>query len=121
MLFRSVRTLAEAEVRQIVTAHRDARVEVSQFYNGSRELWITLPGSRESPTFKANADDITLELLTKESIAYRTLLAGRDFDFQAPDPGEAVVYIVLLMVGAAGLLWFAKWGLARSAEGSPAH
>ena len=113
-----VRTLAEAEVRQIVTAHRDARVEVLQFYNGSRELWITLPDSRESPTFKANADDSTLELLTKESIAYRTLVQGRDFGFRAPDPGEAVVYIVLLMVGAAGLLWFAKWGLAWSTKGS---
>lgn len=44
----NVHTLSGMEAQKMITAHKDARFEVFQYNNGSKELWIN--SAKESPS-----------------------------------------------------------------------
>jgi hypothetical protein len=83
-----------------------ARFEIVEYSIGSRELWITPPGSSHYPCFIASADDSTLALLAENKIIYHTMSQGRDFGFGVPRRGVSLFWISLLTMGAVSLLWF---------------
>jgi RNA polymerase sigma factor (sigma-70 family) len=101
------RTLSGAEVRTVVTEGRKARFEVFQFKNGSRQLWITLRGSRRYPDFIAPVDDPTLTLLARNGIAWKPSVQGLDFGIGTPLRGTSAWCIALLAAGAVTLPWWA--------------
>lgn len=90
-----------------ISQHHDARFEVFQYHNGSRELWITLPQCRHYPNYIAPADESTLALLTESKVAFNTIVQGRDFGYASPRRWLTAPAIVLLATGAVFLLWWA--------------
>jgi RNA polymerase sigma factor (sigma-70 family) len=101
-----IHTISGPEVQQIIATSKDVHCEVFQYNNGTRELWITLNGSRHYPNFIAPADESTLALLAEQRIAYRTLIQGRDFGFRGPSRWVSLLCISVLAAGAAFVL---KW------------
>ena len=98
-------SVSSAAAQTIILKHKDARFEVFQFNDGSKELFITPLWSRHYPAFIAPADDATLALLAENKLAYKTYVQGRDFGHR--DPSQRILWpaIVLLPVGAVFLLW----------------
>ena len=89
---------------KMITENKDARFEVFQFDNGSKELWITPPRSRHYPGFIAPADEATLALLADNKISYKTCVQGRDFGYRDPSRWILVPCIFILPAGAVFLL-----------------
>jgi hypothetical protein len=88
----------------MITEHPDAKLEVFQFADGSKELFITPPHSRHYPGFIAPADDATLAVLADNKLSYNTYVQGRDFGHRDPSPWILWPYIILLPIGAVPLL-----------------
>jgi hypothetical protein len=101
------RTISGAEARTVITEGRKARFEVIQFKNGSRQLWITLTGSRHYPDFVASVDEPTLTLLAGNGIAWKASVQGLDFGIGSPLRGTSAWCIALLAAGAVTLPWWA--------------
>jgi hypothetical protein len=99
-------SLSAAAARKMIAGHQAARFEVVEYSNGSKELWITPPGSRHYPRFIVPADEDMLALLGENKIAFRTSIQGRDFGYGGPTRGVSLFWISLLTTGAASLLWF---------------
>lgn len=98
--------ISGAEARNIIAQHKNARFEVVQYDDGSKELWITLTWpSRTYPGFIAPADESTLALLAENQISYRTMVQGRDFGYRDPSKWMLLLGIFILPAGAIYLLW----------------
>jgi RNA polymerase sigma factor (sigma-70 family) len=102
-----VRRIAGEQVARVIAQHPKARFEVFQYFDGSRELWIT---DRRTPEFIAPANESTLGLLTRQGITCETYVAS----YMAGAPGylgrsqsAAVLWILALAAVAGGLLWWA--------------
>jgi len=93
--------------QKIILEHQDARFEVFQNDDGSKELFITPPNSRHYPGFIAPADDATLALLAENKLSYKTYVQGRDFGHRDPSPWILWPCIILLPIGSVFLLWWA--------------
>jgi hypothetical protein len=110
-----------AAASKMITEHKDARFEVMQYDDGSKELWITPSHSRHYPEFIAPADEAMLALLADNKISYKTCVQGRDFGFRDPSRWILVPCIFILSIGAVFVLWWA-WKkdrrLTASAESS---
>jgi hypothetical protein len=105
--------------QRIILEHKDARFEVFQNDDGSKELFITAPNSRHYPSFIAPADDATLALLAENKLAYKTYVQGRDFGHRDPSPWILWPCIILLPIGAVLLLrraWKKDSGLPASVQ-----
>jgi RNA polymerase sigma factor (sigma-70 family) len=98
-------TISKAEARRIISYHKNAKFEILQYDNGSKDLWITLPGSRTYPGFTTPADESTLALLAENTISYRTVEQGRDFGYREPNRWMVLLCICVLTVSATFLLW----------------
>jgi len=105
-LAHSAQTVSGAEVARIMAEHRNARFDVFQFDDGAKELWITPPGSRRYPAFKAPADESTLTLLAEKHISHQAFVQGRDFGFRGPTRAVSLLCSFVLAMGAASLLWW---------------
>jgi RNA polymerase sigma factor (sigma-70 family) len=99
------RSISGAEAGRIISQNKNARFEVLQYDNGSKDLWITLPGSRTYPGFTAPADESTLALLAENKISHTTMVQGRDFGHREPGRGLLLLCIFVLAAGATCLLW----------------
>ena len=97
-------SISGAAVGKIITEHKNARFEVLQYDNGSKELWITPFRSRHYPGFIAPADESTLALLAENKIPYKTAVQGRDFGFREPSRWILLPCIFILPIGAVFLL-----------------
>src|SRR5208282_6018671 len=98
--------ISGAEAQNIISQHKNARFEVMQYDDGSKELWITLTWpSRTYPGFMAPADEPTLALLAKNKISYQTQIQGRDFGYRDPSRWMLLSCISILAAGATYLLW----------------
>lgn len=107
--------------QKIILEHKDARFEVFQNNNGSRNLFITPPNSRQYPGYIAPADDATLALLAENKITFKTYVQGRDFGHRDPSPWILWPCIILLPIGAVFLLkraWQKDHGLSTSGQSS---
>ncbi|MGA3145687.1 MAG: RNA polymerase sigma factor [Verrucomicrobiota bacterium] len=102
-----IHNISGPEARQIIAEHKDIHCEVFQFNNGTKELWLTLNGSRHYPNFITPADEPTLALLAEQKIAYRTFIQGRDFGFRGPGRWMSLLCISVLSAGAVFVLWWA--------------
>ncbi|MGD0650796.1 MAG: sigma-70 family RNA polymerase sigma factor [Verrucomicrobiia bacterium] len=100
------RTISGAEAGRIISEQKNARFEVFQYDNGSKDLWITLPESRSYPGFITPADEPTLALLAENHISYKTYVQGRDFGFRGPTRWVSLTCSFILMAGAVILLWW---------------
>jgi uncharacterized membrane protein YphA (DoxX/SURF4 family) len=100
-------TLSAAAARTMIVAHPNARFEIREYSNGSRELWVTPHGKRHYLGIIAPADDSTLALLAGNKINYKTLLQGRDFGYGVPTRGVALLWISGLTAVAGLVLWLA--------------
>ena len=100
------RTISGAEAGRIISEQKNARFEVFQYSNGSKDLWITLPESRSYPGFVTPADEPTLALLGENHISYKTFVQGRDFGYRGPTRWVSLSCSFVLMAGAAILLWW---------------
>jgi len=91
-----------------VSTSKIIRCQVFQFSNGTKELWIAASdGSRRYSQFIAPPDQSTLALLADHGIACQTLVQGRDFGFRDPNRWVALLGILILVTGAAGMLRWA--------------
>jgi len=97
-------SISGAAAAKIISENKNARFEVFQFDNGSKELWITPPRSRHYPGFIAPADEATLASLADYKISYKTAVQGRDFGFRQPSRWVLVPCIFILPTGAVFLL-----------------
>ena len=93
-------TISGAEAGRIISEHKNAWFEVFQFDKGSKELWITPPGSRNYPGFIAPADESTLALLAENNISYKTYVQGRDFGYRGPSRWLSLSCSFILTAGA---------------------
>ena len=100
-------SISRAAAEKIITEHNNARFQVFQYDNGSKELWITLPHSRQYPGFVAPADDATLTLLSENKIAHETSIQGRDFGYRQPNSWLLLSCSFILTAGAILVLWWA--------------
>ena len=98
------KSVAGVAAQKIILEHKDARFEVFQNADGSKELFITPPNTRHYPGFIAPADQPTLALLADHQIAYKTYVQGRDFGHRDPSPWILWTGIILLPIGAGFLL-----------------
>ena len=103
--------IASVEARRILSEHPNVRLEVYQFHDGSKELWITKYPSRTHPSFTTPADEPTLALLTEHNLPYETLVQGRDFGYRGPSRSLALTGSFLLAAGGLTLLW---WVMKRN-------
>lgn len=103
-IFHYSQSISGAAVRKMITEHKNARFEVFQYDNGSKELWITPPRSWHYPGFTAPVDDATLALLADNKISYKTFVQGRDFGFRGPSRWILLPCIFILPIGAVFLL-----------------
>ncbi len=71
-----VHYVTSGEIPDMVAQHKNARYDVFEYRDGSRELWIS---DVRSPEFIAPADQSTLELLTRQGINYQVRLADLDW------------------------------------------
>jgi hypothetical protein len=98
-----VHTISAYQVPAIVARHKNARFEVFEYMDGSRELWIS---DLRTPDFIAPANESTLGVLTRQDITYQTYVAG-----MAGLPGSSqfisALRILALTAGAGSLLWWA--------------
>ena len=76
--------------------HKDARFEVFQYDDGSKELWITPPGTRRYPGFMAPADEPTLRCWRRKASHMRRGFKAGISDSAAPADGRH---------GCAALCW----------------
>jgi hypothetical protein len=97
-------SISGATAAKMIAENKSARFEVLQYDDGSKELWITLLGSRHYPDFTALADDGTLALLADNKITYKTAVQGRDFGYRQPSRWVLVPCIFILPTGAVILL-----------------
>jgi RNA polymerase sigma factor (sigma-70 family) len=97
-------SISAAAAGKMITENKDARFEVFQFDNGSKELWITPPRSRHYPGFIAPADEPTLATLADNKLSYKTHVQGRDFGFRQPSRWILVPCLFILPAGAVFLL-----------------
>jgi len=114
-------SVSAVTAQKIIIEHKNARFEVFQNDDGSRELFITPPNSRHYPGFIAPADDSTLALLAEQKLAYKTYVQGRDFGYRSPSPWILWSGIILLPIGAAFLMkqaWKKDPGLPTSGQSS---
>ncbi|MGA2865897.1 MAG: sigma-70 family RNA polymerase sigma factor [Verrucomicrobiota bacterium] len=118
----AAQTLSGAKAGRIISEHKNGRFDVFQYDNGSKELWITPPGSRHYPGFITPADEPTLALLAENNISYKTYVQGRDFGFRGPSRWVSLSCSFILAAGAVGLLWWVirKKGAAPEAVESTA-
>jgi RNA polymerase sigma factor (sigma-70 family) len=100
-------TISGAEVGRIISEHKNARLEVFQFANGSKELWITPPGSRTYPGFSTPLDESALALLLENKVSYKTYVQGRDFGLRGPGRWLSLSCSFILTASAAIVLWWA--------------
>ena len=101
--------LSGTELQKIVTERKDAEFRVTQYHNGSKNLSVSLPESRRRVTFVARADEATLALLAENHIAYKTYVAGRDFD-QLGTPAWLLMLLGFFLTPAgATLLLMQPW------------
>jgi RNA polymerase sigma factor (sigma-70 family) len=103
----AAQTISGAEAGRIISEHKEARFEVFQYNNGSKELWITLPERRSYPGFITPADGPTLALLAEKGITYETYTQGRDFGYRDPNRWVMLLCVPILMAGAVIILWWA--------------
>jgi RNA polymerase sigma factor (sigma-70 family) len=99
------KAISRAEAARIVSQHKDAKFEVLQYDNGSKDLWITLARSRTYPGFTTQADESLLALLGENKISYSTMVQGRDFGHRGPGKWMCFAGIFILTTGAIYLLW----------------
>ncbi len=102
----AARHVSAVEARSIIAEHSNAKFEVFQYQHGSKELWITPPGSRRYPNFVAPADESTLALMAEKKISHETWVQGRDFGFRGPRTYVSVSLSLALAAGAASLIWW---------------
>lgn len=115
------KSVSGVAAQKIILEHKDARFEVFQNDDGSKELFITPANSRHYPAFIAPADDATLAVLAENKLAYKTYVQGRDFGYRDPSPWILWPCIILLPIGAVFLLrraWKKDSGLLTSVESS---
>ena len=119
-----VRRIAAGQVPGIIAQHKNARFEVFEYRDGSRQLWIS---GLHSPDFIAPADEPTLGLLTRQGIIYQTRLAeihgwwyrhpsmlgtssAQPHPSSSGRPGlsqsTSVLAMLMLAVGAGGAFWW---------------
>jgi hypothetical protein len=113
------KSVSGVAVQKIILEHKDARFEVFQNDDGSKELFITPPNTRHYPGFVAPADDATLALLAENKLSYKTYVQGRDFGHRDPSPWILWPCIFLLPIGAVFLLrraWKKDSGLPTSGQ-----
>ena len=111
-----IRTISGAEARQIIAEKEGVRCEVFHFNDGTKELWLTLRGSRLHPEFIAPVDEPTLALLAVNRISHKTYVQGRDFGFRGPTRRFSLLCIPLLAAGAAFVL---RWAWKKKHEFPP--
>ena len=115
------KSVSGVAAQKIIAEHLNARFEIFQFDDGSRELFITPPNIRHYPGFIAPADDATLALLAENKLSYKTYVQGRDFGYRDPSPWILWPCIILLPIGAVFLLrraWKKDSELPTSVESS---
>jgi hypothetical protein len=105
MIAHAAESVSAPEARKIISEHKNARFELEQYDDGSKDLWITLPGSRTYPGFISPADESTLALLVENKISYKTSIQGRDFGHRDPSRWMLLLGISVLVAGATYLLW----------------
>jgi RNA polymerase sigma factor (sigma-70 family) len=71
-----VRRVTAGQLPDIIAQHKNSRFEVFEYRNGSRKLWIS---NVRSPEFIVPVNASTLDLLTRQGIAYQTYLADIDW------------------------------------------
>jgi hypothetical protein len=98
------KSVSGVAAQKIILEHKDARFEVFQNNDGSKNLFITPANSRHYPGFIAPADDATLALLAENKLAYKTYVQGRDFGHRDPSPWILWPCIFILPIGAVFLL-----------------
>jgi hypothetical protein len=115
------KSVSGVAAQKIIAEHLNARFEIFQFDDGSKELFITPSNSRHYPAFIAPADDATLALLAENKLSYKTYVQGRDFGHRDPSPWILWPCIILLPTGAVFLLrraWKKDSGLPTSVDSS---
>jgi hypothetical protein len=113
------KSVSGVAAQTIILEHKDARFEVFQFDDGSKELFITPRNTRHYPGFIAPADDAMLALLAKNKLSYKTYVQGRDFGHRDPSPWILWPCIILLPIGAVFLVrraWKKDSGLPTSGQ-----
>jgi RNA polymerase sigma factor (sigma-70 family) len=98
------KSVSGVAAQKIILEHKDARFEVFQNNDGSKNLFITPANSRHYPGFIAPADDATLALLAENKLSYKIYVQGRDFGHRDPSPWILWPCIILLPIGAVFLL-----------------
>lgn len=107
--------LPAAEAEKMIVERKDATFSVSVREGGSRTLCIKLPEKSRLFRFSAPADDRTLELLTRNGVAYTTHVEGRGL-------GKSAMLLMLLSAfflapaGAILLLLQLKAGMTAALE-----
>ncbi len=97
-------SLSAVSAQKMITEHQTARFEIIEYSNGSKELWITPPGSKHYPCFVAPADESTLALLAENKITFQTSIQGLNFGYGVPWRKTALLYIFILTAGAVFIL-----------------
>jgi hypothetical protein len=99
------KAISGTEAESLISQHKNARLDVYQFDDGTKELWITLPGNRTYPGYIAPADESTLARLAEHNISCKTYVQGRDFGFRGPGHWLSLSGSFFLTAGAVLILW----------------
>jgi len=104
-------------VERIVNEAKGAEFQLYQYRNGSRTLWITLPG-RKHMRFDATADAATLALLERNHVPYKKSFQGQNRNLGALGGPAIFLFIVcgFFFAPAGGVLF---WRLVRKPALSP--
>ena len=102
-----IHTISGTEARQIIAEHKDVHCGLVQYNNGTKELYITLNGSKPRSGYVAPVDESMLATLAEQGTAYRTSIQGRDFGHADPKKWVSLLCISVLSAGAVIILWWA--------------
>ncbi len=110
-------TISATEARRIIVENKNARAGVIQYYNGSKELEISIPGHRSYTADITSVYESTLTLLAENKIPYNMAIQGRDFGYRQPDRWLLLLCSFILITGAILVLWWA-WKKERRVPAS---
>jgi len=99
-----VQNIPPATVERIVKESTGAEFQIYQRRDGSKTLWITLPGRRHM-RFDAPADTRTLALLSERGINCKTIVEGRNRSLdELGGPAKLLVVLSAFCLAPCGLM-----------------
>jgi prepilin-type N-terminal cleavage/methylation domain-containing protein/prepilin-type processing-associated H-X9-DG protein len=99
-----VQQIPPTTVERITKESTGAEFRIYQQRDGSKKLWITLPG-RHHMRFDAPADAQTLALLAERGISYKTTVEGQDRSLdELGGPAKLLVLLSAVCLAPCGLM-----------------